>query len=108
MSTVPPGLAALEAAATALATAVNSAIGELQSLSSQLVALNSEDPQVASVAASLSTPATNLGAAVTAATPPPIVQAEPVTQVVETSVAIPVPAPTNSTVDPVTGELKHS
>jgi hypothetical protein len=98
MSTVPPGLAALESAATALATAVGNAVTELQSLSSQLAALNTEDPQVASVAASLSTLATNLEAAVTAAAPAPAAPAP----------VAPTPAPANTVVDPVTGDLKHS
>jgi hypothetical protein len=69
MSTTPPGLAALQAAATALTTAINNAVAEIQALAAQLS--GNEDAQVQAIAGNLSTLATNLQAAVTAATPAP-------------------------------------
>ena len=69
MSSTPPGLAALNQAVTDLTAAVSAAVTELQNLAAALQEVDTEDPAVATAAASLETLASNLNSAVTAATP---------------------------------------
>jgi phage shock protein A len=81
MSTVPTGLAALTqadadlaAAITANTTETTAVVAAIAALSAQLTALNSEDPQVATIAADLETKVAALTAnttALTAAIAPP-------------------------------------
>jgi|SRR5208282_4561735 len=75
-STALPGLAALNAAVTALTAGVAAAITELEALVTQLGA--SEDPQVAAAAALIQTQITNLATAVSAAAAPPATPASEV------------------------------
>lgn len=64
MSTVPAGLAALQKAQADVLSAVQGAVQKIADLSSQLSALNSEDPAVAAIAADLETQASALNNAV--------------------------------------------
>lgn len=59
----------LQAAVAAIQTAVSAAVAEIQSLASQ-IGTNTDDPAVEALAQQVQTQATNLQAAVTAATPP--------------------------------------
>jgi ABC-type transporter Mla subunit MlaD len=60
MSTVPAGLAALQKAQADVLAAVQGAVQKIADLSSQLSAINSEDPAVAAIAADLETQASAL------------------------------------------------
>ena len=62
----------LQAAVAAISSAVTAAVAEIQSLATQ-IGTNTDDPQVEAAAQSIQTAATNLQAAVTAATPAPVV-----------------------------------
>jgi hypothetical protein len=70
MSTVPAGLAALQAADANLAAAVSAAVADIAGLSAQLTALNTEDPAVAAIAADLQSKVDALNAAVNPPAPP--------------------------------------
>ena len=64
------GLANLAQAVTDLKASVDAAVAKLAALSAQLTALNSEDPQVVALAASIETEVGNLNAAVNPPAPP--------------------------------------
>lgn len=65
MATVPAGLASLTQAEQDLAAAETAAVAQLVSLAAQLSALQSEDPQVATLAAQIEAQAKALQAATT-------------------------------------------
>jgi sulfate adenylyltransferase subunit 1 (EFTu-like GTPase family) len=70
MATVPAGLAALTKAVSDLTAGISAAVTELQTLSTQLTNLNSEDPAVQNLAAQIETQVGNLATAVAAVQPP--------------------------------------
>lgn len=67
MSTIQPGLAALQAADSNLADAVTKGNAEISALAAQLA--NNEDPAVQAIAADIQAKADSINAAVAAATP---------------------------------------
>jgi len=67
MGTVLPGLAAIQQAETDIEAAVSAAVAKISDLSSQLSALNSEDPAVQALAAKFEQAASALNAAVSPA-----------------------------------------
>ena len=69
-STFNTGLASLQQADSDLAAAVTAAVADIATLSAQLTAVNSEDPEVAKIAADLETKVTALNAAVNPPAPP--------------------------------------
>jgi hypothetical protein len=71
MSTVLPGLAALQAAQTQLTASVNAAVVEIQSEAAAIAASGTEDASVLASAQNISAQATALQNAVAAATPAP-------------------------------------
>ena len=71
MSTVPSGLAALQKAQADVLAAIQAGVSKIADLSSQLSALNSEDPAVAQIAADLESSATALNNAVNPPAPEP-------------------------------------
>jgi len=71
MSTVPSGLAALQKAQADVLAAIQAGVAKIADLSSQLSALNSEDPAVQAIAADLESSATALTNAVNPPAPEP-------------------------------------
>ncbi len=70
-SSTQAGLAALQQADSDLAAAVTAAVADIASISAQLTNLESEDPQVASIAADLEAKVTALNAAIAPPAPAP-------------------------------------
>ena len=69
MASTTSGLSSLQAADTALASAVTAAIADIASLASEIAALTPEDSQVATLAADIQSKANALSAAVAPASP---------------------------------------